>query len=192
VQHIAFQVRLLSFNAAIEAARAGKAGETFAVVATEMRELATLSAEAGAAMTKKVEAIDHIDRTLADMFKEGDEGAIVRADAALRDVMERFKRLTTVLSNAVETMEAESEGVSREISEALVQLQFQDRVSQIVAHVATNCTQLTHSLNADSMGSLDPDSWMRDMALEFSTNEEFDNLGGKAGHARQAETLTFF
>jgi hypothetical protein len=30
------------------------------------------------------------------------------------------------------------------------------------------------------------------MALEFSTREEFDNLGGKAGHARKTETLTFF
>ena len=73
-----------------------------------------------------------------------------------------------------------------------MQLQFQDRVSQIVAHVATNCTQLTDSLNADSIDALDADRWMQNMALEFSTHEEFDNLGGKAGRARKTETLTFF
>jgi methyl-accepting chemotaxis protein len=196
VQHIALQVRLLSFNAAIEAARAGEAGQSFSIVAAEMRQLAGMSAEAGGAMTRKVQMIERIDETLADMFRsttgsnQSDAGAIARADAAIRDVMERFKRLTTVLSNTVEIMESESQNVGREISDALVQLQFQDRVSQIVAHVATNCTSLTGSLKHDS--TLDADRWMKDMALEFSTHEEFDNLGGKAGRARKTETLTFF
>jgi len=105
-------------------------------------------------------------------------------------VMERYKRLTRTLSNTVEVMESESENVGREISDALVQLQFQDRVSQIVAHVATNCASLTESLERDS--ALDADRWMKDMADEFSTHEEWDNLGGKAGRARKTETLTFF
>jgi methyl-accepting chemotaxis protein len=73
-----------------------------------------------------------------------------------------------------------------------VQLQFQDRVSQIVAHVATNCASLTESLKRSPDAALDADRWMKDMALEFSTHEEFDNLGGKAGRARKTETLTFF
>jgi len=198
VQHIALQVRLLSFNAAIEAARAGEAGLSFGVVAAEMRQLAGMSAEAGATMTRKVEMIERIDQTLADMFRsatgsvESDSGAIARADAAIRDVMERFKRLTTVLSNTVEIMESESGKVGGEISEALVQLQFQDRVSQIVAHVADNCASLTRSLERDHDGVPDADRWMKDMALDFSTHEEFDNLGGRMRPASKTETLTFF
>jgi methyl-accepting chemotaxis protein len=198
VQHIAMQVRLLSFNAAVEAARAGEAGQSFGVVAAEMRQLAGLSAEAGATMTRKVEMIERIDHTLADMFRssnganESGAGAIARADTAIRDVMERFKRLTKVLSNAVEIMESESESVGQEISDALVQLQFQDRVSQIVAHVATNCTSLTDSLKRANGAAIDADQWMNEMALQFSTHEEFDNLDGKAGRARKTDTLTFF
>ena len=57
VQHIALQVRMLSFNAAIEAAHAGKTGTGFAVIASEMRQLADMSAETGVKMAKKIEKI---------------------------------------------------------------------------------------------------------------------------------------
>jgi methyl-accepting chemotaxis protein len=197
VQHIALQTRLLSFNAAIEAARAGEAGRSFAVVAAEMRELAGLSAQAGTDMIRKVESIERIDHTLADMFKnthgsdQSDAGSIARADTAIRGVMERFKRLTTVLTNVVDVMETEGEGVKREISDALVQLQFQDRVGQIVAHVAENCTALTQTLEQGGEAPLDAERWMKDMSRDFSTEEEFQNLGTPK-RLSSVETLTFF
>lgn len=195
VQHIAMQVRLLSFNAAVEAARAGESGKSFAVVAGEMRQLASLSADTGSKMTRKVELIYG---TLAEIFQgsrnsaDADAQSIVKADAAIRDVMERFKQLAASLSRSVAVMETEGEQVREEISAALVQLQFQDRVSQILSHVAGGLNDLRDTVERDAENALDADAWVREMAREFSTHEEFDNLRGTRSDVSGIRETTFF
>ncbi|NCN41770.1 hypothetical protein GW916_11045 [bacterium] len=61
INDIVFQTRLLSFNASVEAARAGDAGKGFAVVAEEMRNLAHMSGLAA------VEISDIIEKSLAEV-----------------------------------------------------------------------------------------------------------------------------
>lgn len=195
VQEIAMQVRLLSFNAAIESARAGESGRSFAVVAAEMRGLSARSAETGARMTKKVELIHG---TLGGFLKDSqqaadvDAGSIATADTAMREVLDRFRQLTSGLSRSVDGMEGEAAQVREAIASAIEQLQYQDRVSQILSHVSGSLGTLRGKVEDGPESVPDAEEWEREMASEFSCHEEFENLRNQRGVTRVSRETTFF
>ena len=188
---VAFQSQIIALNAEIEAARAGNAGRAFAAVVSEMRELARQSREASKKMTQQVGSID----SAMIRFYENDKEMSVKesqqlssAESMFNDIMERFNKVTVELEDSISILGTESKHIQNNISSALVQLQFQDRVSQIMDHVASNISELTKT----GMQDLDTDAWLNEMKNKFTAEEEHSNLIGDQTSSVQSSSFTFF
>ena len=152
VAKIAAQSNLLALNAAIEAARAGEMGRGFAVVAREFRMLSIQSGETGKQIADKVgtisAAIVATSRTVQESVS-AEDGAMVTAAATIGTVLSDFRAITGALQHSGALLKDESIGIKSEVGEAMVQLQFQDRVSQMLTHVRGSIERLPAFLQQD-------------------------------------------
>ena len=207
VEEIASQTNLLALNAAIEAARAGDTGRGFAVVADEVRKLSTLSSMTGKKMTEKVNIINQAITGVigaAEKFSEEDTRSVAESEKTIHKVLDNFKEVASGLSESSGILRRESEGIREEISDTLVFLQFQDRVSQILAHVRDNLGGLhahlrQYSAERSNGGSpaIDANAWLNEMALGYTTaeqrqNHRNDKAGAAPSETQAATEITFF
>jgi methyl-accepting chemotaxis protein len=158
VAAIAAQTNLLAVNAAIEAARAGDAGRGFGVLAQEVRKLSAQSGDTGKRIAAKVHAIGEAmaaTREAADGSVASDRASLQSSRSAISGVLGNLRDITESLADSTATLKHESEGIQSEIGEALVALQFQDRVAQILSHVKANIERLPDCLG-DARPGLTP------------------------------------
>jgi methyl-accepting chemotaxis protein len=67
---------------------------------------------------------------------------MLQAETMIEQVLAEFKAITDALQRSSALLKEESIGIKSDIGEALVQFQFQDRVSQIMSNVSNNIGQL--------------------------------------------------
>ena len=201
---IASQTNLLAINAAIEAAHAGESGRSFGVLAQEVRKLAAMSGETGRRIADKVQLVnDAIGATRAavDSSTAEDQQSTQDSRKVIAGVLGDFRGITEALVNSTSLLKAESIGIQAEIAEALVQLQFQDRVAQILGHVKHNIDRLPeclaqHRLAYEGSGVLAPMSaatLLAELESTYAMAEEHRVHRGDGAKTATADTeVTFF
>jgi methyl-accepting chemotaxis protein len=200
VAAIAAQTNLLALNAAIEAARAGEAGRGFAVVADAVRSLSSKSSETGQQMSAKVDIINNGITQLvhaASSSADQDSQSVAASENSIQVVLQRFQNITGRLAESADLLKQESRGIGDEMTEVLVDLQFQDRVSQILSHVRGNMEDLhDHLLQAskapDQVATIDARQWLARMDATYATDEQRRTHHGEAPVQQNSQDITFF
>ena len=132
IQDIAEQTNLLALNATIEAARAGEAGKGFAVVASEVKELARQTSDATEDIRRRVERIQQssgsVMQSLGDIgrvitqvneFSNSIASAVEEQSSATREIAEITSQ-TSLAAGVVSAGISETALATREISENIV------------------------------------------------------------------------
>jgi methyl-accepting chemotaxis protein len=181
IDAIAAQSRLLALNGQIEAARLGGQGAAFAIVATETAKMANHAMASSKTIRKTTEMVS---TGIGSTSKElRDRAATDTRETALsRDEVNRALDAMTALheetQRTIEQSKIESDQLARDISAAVMAMQFQDTVNQRIGHVIQTLEEMHSELQSQmtsseaSSPSAQTGGWAQRMAQQYTMASE--------------------
>jgi len=204
VSTIAHQTNLLALNAAIQSAHAGEAGLGFSVVADEIHKLAYSASVVGKNITTIIHSVNFsIEDTLeiSHKFAVQEKETLDNAEHIIISVLDKFTEAAAELSNSAEQLRTENNAINNEISDVFVDLQFQDRVSQILTLVCADLNKLEQHLNelnneengGEVLRSMNVEQWLEELTKTYTMKEQLDvHEGADTSIDTNPAMITFF
>lgn len=141
LHYIARETKILSINASIEAARAGKFGKTFAVVAREVQNLAERSGNSSEELHEILTYTDEfINKSMTDIMDnlDAEKNYIQSTSQLIKGLFMSFVSLFEIskdLEQSIAESNSTAEKVKEGIQSIIVNLQFEDITNQMTSHV---------------------------------------------------------
>jgi methyl-accepting chemotaxis protein len=192
LEQIAHENKMLAMNARIEAAHAGVHGAGFAVVAVEVVSQTERSQEVTSQVSKLIADLRALaDSTLKDLRQMNDrdhkrvQECRREADDSLREMQAAHGEMKEMLTGITE----EGAQLASNIGSAVRGLQFQDRISQQLAHVVEDLDTLHGKLatraGVEAGEDIDPDEGFS--AYTMREEREVAGMGGNEAPAGDVE-----
>lgn len=188
VNGIARQTMMLSLNVSIEAARAGDAGRGFAIIATEIRKLASGVQTLSIDIRTRIEGLMRM--VTVDLQEQASRRELLEHDA-IEKIRETLSALTDNLMmliahqrDILQKVEGEGESIARPIMNLMGSIQFQDIIRQQLEQLSRMAEMVGDHIQAIEVMLEDPRGDMDEETL----SQKLDNMFNNYVMASQRET----
>jgi len=199
INDIADRTNMLAIRTSIEAAKAGEAGGGFAVIGSDIQKLSKNSMDIAEQITSTIQETSAAVSSSVQEYGEKIDSAVEKLEKSGGVHSELIEKLTPQIDNltdVVNTSRDLSSSVHGHVDEMARQLQYQDRIQQIISHLIQFLEEMgteaaKTACSYVEKGAEEQEEMQRYIvekaAKYFSTDEEFAEFGYEREKAVEGE-----